>query len=124
MESMSTDQINEICEMSIRNALASGHVLLGLRQVVKMLDRRQGLFCILAKNCDHQGITSLVQALCKEHGVKLLMVDDNKKLGEWAGLCKFDREGKARKVRACSVLLIMDHGVENEYVNQLTALVQ
>lgn len=24
-------------------------------------------------------------------------VDSNKKLGEWVGLCKFDKEGKARK---------------------------
>ena len=40
----------------------------------------------------------LVEALCAEHQINLIKVDDNKKLGEWAGLCKIDREGKARKV--------------------------
>ena len=33
-------------------------------------------------------------------------VDDNKKLGEWAGLCKIDKEGKARKVVACSCVVV------------------
>ncbi len=28
----------------------------------------------------------------------VLQVDSNMKLGEWAGLCKIDQEGKARKV--------------------------
>jgi hypothetical protein len=27
-----------------------------------------------------------------------MQVDSNMKLGEWAGLCKIDQEGKARKV--------------------------
>jgi small subunit ribosomal protein S12e len=30
--------------------------------------------------------------------VLTLKVDSNMKLGEWAGLCKIDQEGKARKV--------------------------
>jgi len=33
-------------------------------------------------------------------------VDDSKKLGEWAGLCKIDKEGKARKVVGCSCVVV------------------
>lgn len=33
-------------------------------------------------------------------------VDDNKKLGEWVGLCKIDREGKPRKVVGCSCVVV------------------
>ena len=35
-----------------------------------------------------------------------IQVEDNKKLGEWAGLCKIDKEGKARKVVGCSVCVV------------------
>ena len=33
-------------------------------------------------------------------------VDDNKKLGEWVGLCKIDKEGKPRKVVRCSCVVV------------------
>lgn len=33
-------------------------------------------------------------------------MDDSKKLGEWAGLCKIDKEGKARKVNGCGVVVV------------------
>lgn len=36
----------------------------------------------------------------------ILQVDDNKKLGEWVGLCKIDREGKPRKVVGCSCVVV------------------
>ena len=40
------------------------------------------------------------------HSFNLCQVDDNKKLGEWAGLCKIDKEGKARKVVGCSCVVV------------------
>lgn len=35
-----------------------------------------------------------------------IKVDNNKKLGEWAGLCKIDKDGKARKIVGCSCVVI------------------
>uniref|UniRef100_A0A287CVT6 40S ribosomal protein S12 n=1 Tax=Ictidomys tridecemlineatus TaxID=43179 RepID=A0A287CVT6_ICTTR len=45
---------------------------------------------------------------------KALDVDDNKKLGEWVGLCKIDREGKPRKVVGCSCVVVKDYGKESQ----------
>lgn len=55
----------------------------------------------------------LVRALCSEHDIPLLDVDDSKKLGEWAGLCKIDKEGKARKVVGCSCVVVKDFGKDS-----------
>ena len=89
---------------------------------------RQALLCILADNCDEPMYKKLVTALCQvkhllwvsfsngpkvnccsvaqEHGIPLIKVDSNMKLGEWAGLCKIDQEGKARKVVKCSAAVV------------------
>ena len=34
------------------------------------------------------------------------------KLGEWAGLCKIDQEGNARKVVKCSCAVVRNWGAE------------
>ena len=70
----------------------------GLHEAAKALDKRSAHLCVLADSCDEPMYVKLVEALCAEHQINLIKVDDNKKLGEWAGLCKIDREGKARKV--------------------------
>ena len=45
-------------------------------------------------------------SVAQEHGIPLIKVDSNMKLGEWAGLCKIDQEGKARKVVKCSAAVV------------------
>jgi len=86
----------------------------GLRESVKSLDKRQALLCVLANNCDEQMYVKLIEALCAEHTINLIKVDDNKKLGEWSGLCKIDKEGKARKVVGCSCVVVKDWGKETQ----------
>ena len=87
---------------------------------VKALDRREAHLCVLASNCDEPNYVKLIEALCAEHNINLIRVDDNKKLGEWAGLCKLDKEGKARKVVRCSCCVVRDFGDETQAHDQLT----
>lgn len=66
--------------------------------------------CILAKDCDEPAYSKLVKALCSEKAVPLVVLDQAIQLGEWAGLCKLDREGKPRKVVSTSCAVITDFG--------------
>ncbi|WAR22791.1 RS12-like protein [Mya arenaria] len=80
---------------------------------------RQAHMCVLANNCDEAMYVKLVEALCAEHGINLIKVDDNKKLGEWVGLCKIDKEGKARKIVGCSCVVVKDYGKESQALDVL-----
>ena len=91
----------------------------GLRECAKALDKCQAQLCILANNCDEPMYVRLVEALCAELGINLMKVDDNKKLGEWSGLCKIDKEGEARKVMGCSCVVVKDYGKETQALDVL-----
>lgn len=74
--------------------------------------RRQALLCVLATNCSEPMYAKLIEALCNEHNIDLIKIDDNKKLGEWVGLCRIDKEGKPRKVVGCGCVVVTDYGKE------------
>ncbi|XP_076625955.1 ribosomal protein S12 [Colletes latitarsis] len=118
-------EVNSALQEVLKNALIHDGVVHGLHEAAKALDKRQAMLCILAENCDEPMYKKLVQALCNEHQIPLIRVDNNKKLGEWAGLCKIDSAGKARKVVGCSSVVIKDFGEDTpakdavmEYVKQ------
>ncbi|CAG5115850.1 unnamed protein product [Candidula unifasciata] len=96
----------------LKTALIHDGLCRGVKEATKALDKRQAHLCVLANSVDEPLYVKLIEALCAEHGINLLKVDDAKKLGEWAGLCKLDKEGKARKVNACGVVVVKDYGME------------
>ena len=114
-------------EMDVQTAVkevlkkAALHDLLsrGLREAVKALDKRQAVLCVLADSLTEPAISVLVEALCAEHEIPLIKVADPKTLGEWAGLCKIDKEGEARKVVGCSCVVLKDFGEESEALTVL-----
>ena len=97
----------------IKKALIHDGLKRGLHECAKALDAQKAQLCILASNCEEAGYTKLITALCQEREVKLLTVEDSKELGEWAGLCKLDAEGNARKVVSCSCVVVTDFGEES-----------
>eukprot|EP00057_Strongylocentrotus_purpuratus_P034487 XP_795427.1 PREDICTED: 40S ribosomal protein S12 [Strongylocentrotus purpuratus] len=105
--------VNTALQEVLKTALIHEGLARGIHEATKALDKRQAHLCVLANNCDEPAYKKLVEALCVEHNINLLKVDDNKKLGEWAGLCKIDKEGKARKVVACSCVAVKDYGKES-----------
>ena len=91
----------------------------GLHESCKAIDRGVALMCFLAANCDEANYIKLVKALCALRNVKLIEVPDNKALGVWAGLCKFDAKAKARKVVRTSVVVITNFGEKTPYLEWL-----
>jgi small subunit ribosomal protein S12e len=98
----------------LKTALFHDGLARGAHECTKALDKRQAHLCVLAQNCDEANYVKLIEALCAEHGINLIKIEDNKKLGEWAGLCKIDKEGKARKVVGCSCVVVKDYGKESQ----------
>ena len=71
----------------LKLALIHDGLARGLREASKALDRRQAHMCILNEKCQEEAYIKLVVALCSEHKIPLIKIDDGKQLGEWAGLC-------------------------------------
>ncbi|CAB3229725.1 unnamed protein product [Arctia plantaginis] len=111
--------VNTALQEVLKTALIHGGLVHGLHEAAKALDKRQAVLCVLAENCDEVSYKKLVQALCNEHQIPLVKVDNNKKLGEWAGLCKIDKDGKARKIVGCSCVVIKDFGEETPALDVL-----
>ncbi|KAJ1988041.1 40S ribosomal protein S12 [Dimargaris cristalligena] len=103
----------------LRRALIHNGLVRGLRECAQALDSRRAQMCVLSDSCDEAEYTKLVEALCAEHKINLIKVSDPKKIGEWAGLCKIDREGNARKVVGCSCVVISNWGEDSEARNML-----
>jgi small subunit ribosomal protein S12e len=104
-------------QMVLKKALAHDGLAKGLHESAKAIEKHAAQLCVLAEDCNQPDYTKLVQALCQEHNVNLISVPSAKKLGEWAGLCKIDSEGKARKVVGCSCVVVKDYGEETEGLN-------
>ncbi|XP_043837834.1 40S ribosomal protein S12-like [Dromiciops gliroides] len=98
----------------LKTALIHNGLAQGIREAAKALGKRQAHLCVLASHCDEPMYVKLAEALCAEHQINLIKVDDNKNLGEWVGLCKIDREGKPCKVVGCNCVVVKDYGKESQ----------
>jgi len=102
-----------------KNAVAADGLVRVLHEACKALDAGKVKFAFLSDSCDEPNYKKLVKALCMEKSIPLYAVPDSKKLGEWAGLCKVDSDGNARKVVGASVVVITDEGEASEAINWL-----
>uniref|UniRef100_A0A804Q3I9 40S ribosomal protein S12 n=1 Tax=Zea mays TaxID=4577 RepID=A0A804Q3I9_MAIZE len=93
-------------QLVMKKSGAHDGLVKGLREAAKAIEKHAAQLCVLAEDCDQPDYVKLVKALCAEHNVHLVTVPSAKTLGEWAGLCKIDSEGKARKVVGCSCVVV------------------
>jgi len=98
----------------LRTSLFHDGLARGLHESVKALDRREAHLCVLSSGCNEPAYTKLITALCSEHSIPLIKVEEGKVLGEWVGLCKFNSEGRPVKVVGCSCAVIKSWGEDTE----------
>ena len=115
---MSESDLNTNLQKLIKLASYEDKLAKGLHEVCKALESSSGSkkvdLCILAENCDNANYKTLVTTLCKQYNIPLLKVADRKELGEWCGLCKYDVNNTARKVRGCSAAVIKEFSKAEE----------
>merc|ERR1711977_72687 len=106
---------NEISALKdvMKRAICHDGLVRGIRECTKNLDKRRAQLCILADNCTEAAYRKLIQALCAEHAVPIMTVEDQMELGEWAGLCKIDAEGNPVKVVKASCVVIHNWGEDS-----------
>lgn len=98
----------------LKNAQVNGSLLHGIHEGTKALEKKLGVLCVLANNCEEAMYKKLVTGLCAENSTPLIEVDSNKTLGEWSGLCKYDNNGQARKVVGCSCVVVKHFGDDTQ----------
>ena len=108
-EFTTTSAIKEV----LKSARAHGSLVRGLHEVAKTLEFGNAKMVFLSESCNEPAYKKLIQALSKEKGVPLVLVADKKELGEWAGLCKIDKDGNPRKVVGASSVVVTKFGDEN-----------
>ncbi|XP_045143960.1 40S ribosomal protein S12-like, partial [Echinops telfairi] len=106
--------VNTALREVLKTALIHEGLARGIHEAAKALDKRQAHLCGLAPNRDAPADVTRVEALCAEHHIDLIKVDDHKTPGERVGLCTIDREGKPRKVVGCGCVVGKDYGKESQ----------
>ena len=117
VEEEKVDNIHTATKAVLKKSQANNGLVKGLNEVVKALDRKEALLCVLAEDCEDAKYKKLVVSLCKANNIPLLEVEKRSELGEWLSQCKYDKQGVARKVRACSSAAVKDYGEETEALN-------
>ncbi|KAL6625824.1 40S ribosomal protein S12 [Neocallimastix sp. 'constans'] len=102
--------VGEALQEVFKEAIIHGCLAKGLRESVKALERREASLCVLVETCRIKEYVKLVEALCKEHCVNLIKIPSYKKLGVWAGLCRFNRRGEPYKIVYTSCAVIKNYG--------------
>merc|ERR1712094_122030 len=118
VEEVPLDTVSALKQV-LKKAMCHDGLARGIRECARMLDKRRVHLCVLAENCNEPQYKKLITALCTEHGINMMTVPDNSELGEWAGLCKIDAGGTARKVVSCSCVCVTDYGKQSEALNFL-----
>lgn len=112
-ENQSTMPLKQALEKALKIARQEGHLLNGVNQTIRALERGDVVLVVMAKDIDKPEVVQTITALCKEKGVSILKCDTRNELGLYSGFFKLDLEKNPRKVVKCSCLAISSWGRES-----------
>jgi len=100
--------VSESLKQCVQEARKFRRLCRGLNECARALDQRQATLCVISNGCTEANYTKLIHALCNEHNIPMMKVDDSELLGEWAGLAKYNEEGEVVKVVKCACVVIQN----------------
>lgn len=115
------DDLMGAVRLVLKKALIYDGVQRGIHQVAKAIEAKLAHCCFLSESCSEDLYKNLIKGLCQEQKIPLIEVPDSKELGQWAGLCKMDKEGNPRKIVGASCVCITDYGEESQGLSFLKA---
>ena len=88
----------------------------GLHEVCKAIQNKdekvKAKYVILAKNCSDATYVKLVKGLAARNKIPLLEIEEGETLGEYLGICKYDKNKNVTKKRKCSSVAIREFSHE------------
>lgn len=88
----------------------------GLHEVCKAIENKdekvKAKYVILAKNCTEDNYVKLVKGLAARNKIPVIEIEEGETLGEYLGICKYDKNKNVTKKRKCSSVAIRDFSYE------------
>jgi small subunit ribosomal protein S12e len=82
----------------------------GIHEVCKALETKdeklKAQYVVLAKNCDEANYVKIVKGLAAQNKIPVVEIEQGEILGEWLGMCKYDKNKNVTKQRKCSSVAI------------------
>jgi len=114
----------EALQQVVQKARRHRHLSRGLNECARSLEQRRAVLCILSNNLTEENYLKLIQALCQEHQIPLMKVDNSELLGTWAGLAKYDEEGNPSRIVKCGCVVIQQWDGSDEASSAVQSLIK
>lgn len=88
----------------------------GIHEVCKAIETKdeklRAKYVILAKNCTEAAYVKIVKGLAAQNKIHLIEIEQGETLGEYLGMCKYDKNKNVIKQRKCSSVAIRDFSAD------------
>lgn len=105
------DNLEDAVSRVLKEAMITDGMKRGVNEVVKAIESKKAHVVFLSENVQEESITKVITLLAKKNDIPLIQVPDSKALGQWAGLCKYDRDGQPRKIVGAACVALNEFGV-------------